>query len=145
MENLDSKIRYYGLPVDEKKNHLIAEYKLLLNKAKVFGVDYKVMSIYMDSVNKYKSNIIKDNINGKLIKIDESDAIEFAIKEIEKELPKLIKEKQEARYTISSEEVWKIELAQGRIIEDSRKKQLEFPLNLPRSFKLEHLIQINNI
>ena len=134
-DSLDSKVKRYSLPVNEKRDNLMVEYKALLNRAKAVGVDYEVMGVYMDSINKYRSN---KNVG--LVKIDESESVEFALNEVKKSLPDLIRKKQESKYTISSEEVWKRELELCRISEDSRKKQLEFPLNLPSSFRLEHLI-----
>ena len=139
-ESLDSKVGKYNLPSNEKRDAQLFEYKKLLNEAKRFDVDYEVMIIYMNSINIYNSDKIKSNLGGKSIKINESEAVEFALNEVKKSLPDLIRKKQESKYTISSEEVWKRELELCRISEDSRKKQLEFPLNLPSSFRLQHLI-----
>ena len=134
-DSLDSKVKRYSLPVNEKRDNLMVEYKALLNRAKAVGVDYEVMGVYMDSINKYRSN---KNVG--LVKIDESESVEFALNEVKKSLPDLIRKKQEAKYTISSEEVWKRELERCHIAEDFRKKQLEFPIYLPRLFRIQHLI-----
>ena len=140
MDDLDSRVGcYYNLPKDEKRDLLEKEYRELLNEAKSLGIDLKVMGIYTDSVNKYKFDKAK-NSNGKPFTLNENEMLEFILDNVRTCLDSYKRKQQEKKYTITAEELRKREVADHIYAEELRKRQSKLPLNLPRSFRLQHLI-----